>query len=90
MKIDLKKLEGRELDAEVAGEPRSVWHAYGFGRQDRGHGWIAVAGAPLVIGGICAAIGWNAFLAFLGFAGFSILLLGGAVIWIISDTEPFV
>lgn len=89
MKIDLKRLEGRELRTKAAEESKSVWEAYGCGDQSRDYRWIKVAAASVAIGGICAAISWNALLTFLGVAGTAIVLLGGAVAWIDSDATRF-
>jgi hypothetical protein len=90
MKIDLKRFEGRELDTEGSEKPETVWEAYGGNDTDSGHGWIIVAGVPIVVGAVCAAISLKAFLTFLAFAGAAVVLLGSAVIWIDNDTSPYV
>lgn len=89
MKIDLKRFEGHELDTEGSEKPETLWEAFG-GNTDSGHGWILVAGIPIVIGVVCAAISLKAFLTFLAFAGSTVVLLGSAVIWIDNDTTPYV
>ena len=93
MKIDLKRLEGSRLDSDVDGavgsERVSLWEGFGFGERPSRYGWIPVAGVPLVIGGICAAVSWSALFSFLGFCAAAMILVGGAVIWIESDSTPF-
>jgi hypothetical protein len=89
MKIDLKQLKGQELNADDAEEPGSVWEAYGGGGQEGRYGWVVVLGVPLFVGCACAAISWTALLKFLAFCGIGVALLGAAVIWIDSDSRPY-
>jgi hypothetical protein len=91
MKIDLNRFEGRELNADDdSEEPKSVWEAYGYGEEARDYRWVSIPAVALAIGGVCAAISLDAFVKLLALCGLAVLLIGGAVIWIDSETHPFI
>ena len=86
MKIDVKRLHGRELKADRAERPRSFGAAYGYGEALPKYSWLIWA-VPITIGCLLAKLSWTAFLMLLGASAGLFLLMAAAVIYALRDAD---